>query len=158
MPPASHPHPPRPCGTARPPGPLRRSSPAPERLREPEQGPAVLGESLEVFAIGLLGLGILPRLQQRGAERVPDRVVPLGRLEVEARVLDLGRLPEVGDARVEVAAAGRDLAGQGVHRDGERASSTSASSGVAALIAVTVSSAACASAHCCLAAWATPRA
>ena len=51
---------------------------------------------------------------------MPHRIVPLGRFEVESRVLDLDRLPEVVGARVEVAAASGDLAGQRVHGDRER--------------------------------------
>src|SRR5262245_25008334 len=84
----------------------------PERLCKSKQGPAVLGEALKVLAIHLLGLGMLSGLQQRGAEGVTNRVVPLGRFEVESGVLDLGRLPEVVSARVEVAATRGDFAGQ----------------------------------------------
>jgi hypothetical protein len=91
-----------------------------ERLREPEQGPAVLGESAEILAIDPLGLGGLPRLQIRGAERVPDRVVPLRRLEVESRLLDLERLAEVAipssnfPFRVAISPSGKNGNGHGV--------------------------------------------
>src|SRR5688572_16848880 len=77
---------------------LRRLPLCPQCSGETEQRPPVLREALEVLAINGFCLGGPAGLQECRAERLTDRVIPLGRLEVEASVLYLERLTEVRDA------------------------------------------------------------
>src|SRR5688572_5587063 len=87
-----------------------------ERGRQPKQRPPVLGEPFQVFPVHRLGFGVPARLEQRRAERVTNRIVPAGRLEVEAGVLDFQRLAKMHDAFFEASAPGRDLPREGVRR------------------------------------------
>ena len=78
---------------------LHRHCPAACRPRQAEAGPAIVRRRFQAGAEDLLGpLGLAGEQQDR-AERLPDRIVPEGRLHVGKRPLDRGRRLELARSR-----------------------------------------------------------